>query len=78
MLSSIQLLRGFADNDEVECITFERDKKDVSDSFRKLPFFCLLVKFFCVWYNLARWQNRDKSVPEMLVSLECVLGSNIV
>ena len=27
--------------------------------------FCLLVKFFCVWYNLARWQNRDKSVPEM-------------
>ena len=33
----IQLLRGFADNDEVECITFERDQKDVSDGFRNLP-----------------------------------------
>ena len=33
----IQLLRGFADNDEVECITFEKDQKDVSDGFRNLP-----------------------------------------
>ena len=28
--------------------------------------------------RLTSWQNRDKSVPEMLVSLECVLVSNIV
>ena len=34
-------------------------------STETVRFFCLLVKFFCVWYNLARWQNRDKSVPEM-------------
>ena len=41
----IQLLRGFADNDEVESITFERDKKDVSDSFRNLPIFVYLLNF---------------------------------
>lgn len=32
----IQLLRGFADNDEVECIIFEKDQKDASDSFRNV------------------------------------------
>jgi hypothetical protein len=33
----LELLRGFADNDEVECITFEKEQKDVSDGFRSLP-----------------------------------------